>query len=284
MSEGDWDDFENDLIVADYFAMLTDELAGRDYNKSEHRRNLLALLPKRNNSALEFKHRNISAVMDFLGQQKIDGYKSLYSYQSSLVDAVIRWLEANPGWTVTKHATSDKAGENAFNDDSARPLLWVGPAPTFSNAPPPVDPKFAAAVARKYDVAERDARNRALGKAGEERVLLHERAHLRNANRPDLADQVRWTALEDGDGAGFDIFSFEPDGTERLIEVKTTNGWDRTPFHITRNEIAVAEAKRDTWHLMRVYNFAREPKAFAIRPPLDAHFALTPTSFLASLH
>ena len=283
MSEGDWDDLENDLIVADYFAMLTDELAGRPFNKSEHRRNLLALLPKRNNSAIEFKHRNISAVMDFLGQQKIDGYKSLYSYQGSLVDTAIRWLEANPSWTVAKHSEKSEGAEYRVKD-SADAILWIGPAPTYSNEPPPVDPKFAAAVARKYDVAQRDARNRALGKAGEERVLLHEKAQLRSANRHDLAEKVRWTAVEDGDGAGYDIFSFESDGRERLIEVKTTNGWDRTPFHITRNEIAVADSNRDIWHLVRLYNFAREPKAFSIRPPLDAHLALTPTSFLASLH
>lgn len=283
MPEGDWDDIENDLIVADYFAMLTDELADRNYNKSEHRRHLLELLPKRNNSALEFKHRNISAVMDFLGQQKIEGYKSLYSYQASLVDAVIRWLEANPNWTSTKHNASNENTADVVKD-GADAILWIGPAPTFANEPPPVDPKFAAAVARKYDVAQRDARNRALGKAGEERVLLHERALLRNADRADLADKVRWTAIEDGDGAGYDIFSFEPNGSERLIEVKTTNGWDRTPFHISRNEIAVAEANRDNWHLVRLYNFAREPRAFSIRPPLDAHVALTPTSFLATLH
>jgi Domain of unknown function (DUF3883) len=283
MSDEDWDDTENDLIVADYFAMLTEELSVRHYNKSEHRRHLLSLLPRRNNSALEFKHRNISAVMDFLGQQKINGYKSLYSYQSSLVDAVIRWLEANPDWAVAKHSASGEQVANTLRD-GADAILWIGPAPTFSNEPPPVDPKFAAAVAKKYDVAQRDAQNRALGKAGEERVLLHEKAMLQAAHRCDLADKVRWTAIEDGDGAGYDIFSFEPDGRERLIEVKTTNGWDRTPFHITRNEIDVAEANLDTWHLVRLWNFARDPRAFSIRPPLDAHVLLTPTSFLASLH
>ena len=280
VSGDDWTDTENDLIVADYFAMLTAELSDAPINKAEHRRNLLPMLNDRSEGSVEFKHQNISAVLIGLGQQRINGYKPMPRFQNSLVDAVLRWLEANPAWSTAKFRASTKAVENRLREDST---LWIGPAPTFANEPPPLDPKFMAAVARKYDVAERDARNRSLGKAGEERILLHERSVLRSAGRHDLAEKVRWTAMEDGDGAGFDIFSFEPDGKDRLIEVKTTNGWERTPFHVTRNELAVAEANRDTWHLVRLWNFAREPKAFAIRPPLEAHVSLTPTSFLASI-
>src|SRR5690606_644697 len=80
--------------------------------------------------------------------------------------------------------------------------------------------------------------------AGEERVLAHEWASLRSAGRDDLARKVRWVSEEDGDGAGYDIASFAPDGQARLIEVKTTNGWERTPFHITRNELAMADGRR----------------------------------------
>ena len=64
--------------------------------------------------------------------------------------------------------------------------------------------------------------------------------------------------------------------------MKTTNGWERTPFYISRNEVAVAESRRSEWCLVRLWNFAREPRAFEIRPPLSAHVALTPTSFEAS--
>ena len=89
-------------------------------------------------------------------------------------------------------------------------------------------------------------------------------------------------AQVDGDGAGYDIMSFDTDGRDRLIEVKTTNGWERTPFHITRNELAVAEERERDWRLVRLWNFAREPKAFELRPPLEAHVSLMATSYQAS--
>ncbi len=280
MSDSDWTDEENDLIVADYFTMLTDELAGRRYNKAQHNRQLQPLLPRRGHKSIEFKHQNISAVLLGLGQQWIDGYKPAERFQLSLIDAVLRWLEANPVWCTPVYFGLPSPGGAGVQDSEP---LWIGPSPIHSNEPPPIDPEYMARVAKKYDVAERDARNRALGKAGEVRVIEHEKTVLRMAGRNDLADRVRWTAMEDGDGAGFDISSFEPDGRSRLLEVKTTNGWERTPFHITRNELAVAEANRETWHLVRLWNFARQAKAYSIRPPLDSHISLTPTSFLASL-
>ena len=91
-------------------------------------------------------------------------------------------------------------------------------------------------------------------------------------------------SAEDGDGAGYDIASFDADGRQRLIEVKTTNGWERTPFHISRNELVVAEERCEAWCLFRLWNLARTPKALELRPPFYAHVSLTATSFQASFH
>lgn len=277
MSNGPWTDAENDLIVADYFAMLADDIAGRPYNKAEHNRDLQTRID-RNRSSIEFKHQNISAVLKGLGEDWIPGYKPAFNFQMTLVDAVARWLALNPAWL------GRQAGVRPAGGLREAAQIWIGPPPTMSNQPPPQELDQMLHIAQKFDVAGRDERNRALGRAGEERVLAHERAALRSVGRDDLARKVRWVSEEDGDGAGYDIASFAPDGRSRLIEVKTTNGWERTPFHITRNELAVAEERRSEWRLFRLWNFSREPKAFELHPPLDAHVSLTAVSFQASFH
>lgn len=269
-----WTDDENDLIVADYFAMLADELAGHQYIKAEHNRQLQSRLG-RTRTSIEFKHQNISAVLKGLGEDWIIGYKPAFNFQNSLEDAVLRWMAKNPSWI---QRIAKPQGYEGFYEPTS---LWVGPPPTLSNYPEPLELEKTLHLARKYDVAGRDERNRILGRSGEELVIRHERSVLGSAGRSDLAQNIRWVSEEDGDGAGYDIASFTPEGRPRLIEVKTTNGWDRTPFYISDNELTVAQKQREDWCLFRLWNFSREPKAFELRPPLDAHVKLTATTFRA---
>ncbi|MFC0009122.1 DUF3883 domain-containing protein [Devosia nitrariae] len=257
--------------------MLADDVADRSYSKAEHNRRLQERTD-RSRKSIEFKHQNISAVLKGLGEDWIPGYRPAFHFQMSLVNAVVRWLARNPDWVVRNPAAREDFGLRETSP------LHVGPPPTLSNEPPPQELEQTLFIARKFDVAGRDERNRALGRAGEERVLAHERTSLTSAGRSDLAREIRWVSEEEGDGAGYDIASFSADGRPRLIEVKTTNGWERTPFHITRNELAVADERRTEWCLFRLWNFSREPKAFELYPPLDAHVSLTALTFQASFH
>ena len=277
MATGPWTDEENDLIVADYFAMLAADLAGRPYVKVEHNRHLRTLIG-RSRPSIEFKHRNISAVLKGLGESWITGYLPAFNIQMSLADAVARGLHRHPEFQTPVQRVNQSA------DIRETAQLIIELPPTLRNHPPPDELEQMQAIARKFDVAARAERNRALGRAGEERVLTHERAILTGAGRADLARRVRWVSDEDGDGAGYDIESYSPEGQPRLIEVKTTNGWERTPFHITRNELTVAENRPTKWCLLRLWNFIREPRAFELHPPLDAHVTLIATSFEARLH
>ena len=90
----DWTDEELDLIVAAYFAMLTDELAGRPYVKAQHRAALVQLIG-RSQGSVEFKHQNISAVLEELGLPWIIGYKPARNFQNALFGAIERHLSGN---------------------------------------------------------------------------------------------------------------------------------------------------------------------------------------------
>ncbi|MGO4833456.1 DUF3883 domain-containing protein, partial [Rhizobiaceae sp. 2RAB30] len=177
-------------------------------------------------------------------------------------------------------------GDVPFNQPPPSPLQLAEDGSFFidppSSVPTPERPWQLDQLIRKFDPVERDFRNRELGKAGEAFVVDVERQKLINAERPDLARKIRWVAMEDGDGAGYDILSFEPGGRERLIEVKTTNGAAWTPFFLTRNEHQTAHARQEDWHLYRVHLFSQKPRICLIKPPLEPALHLRPETWRAS--
>ena len=91
----DWSQEEVEATVADYFYMLDKELRGQDYNKTEHRLHLSAILNNRSDGAIERKHQNISAVLRDLDFPFINGYKPLGNYQQMLFSVAYNRLENN---------------------------------------------------------------------------------------------------------------------------------------------------------------------------------------------
>ena len=266
-----WQDDELDMIVADYFAMLTDDLGGRPYVKSRHSAALMAQIGRTHRS-VEFKHQNISAVLDELGIPWILGYKPKRNYQNAIFDAIDRYLTKHP--SILEPVPVSSAAPAVSSE------IFV--APPALGATGEGIPEGLRRLVRKFDPVERDHRNRALGKAGEEFVVGLERQLLNGAERSDLARKVRWVAAEDGDGGGYDVLSFDPTGRERLLEVKTTNGSARTPFFLSRNECDVARERPADWCIYRVHQFANEPRIFTIAPPLQGAVNLSPELWRAS--
>ncbi len=269
-----WSDAQNDAIVADYFSMLKMELAGQKFVKSHHNRALVEKID-RPRGAIERKHMNISAVLERLGRPRIDGYAPLANFQTSLIAAIERYL------------SNDHSIEAEIADLSKKPIeeirsLQIGPPPMIGSTDVKTTPALERLV-RKFDPAERDARNRNLGRSGEELVFHREREILVAAGREDLARKVEWTSQERGDGAGYDIASFAPDGSIRLIEVKTTNGPAKTPFFLSENERLFSEERPEVFRLMRLYDFASQPSGFELQPPLESFLSLRPTSYRAAL-
>lgn len=256
--------------------MLERELRAEGYNKSVRREALLAKLDSRAPGAVERKHQNISAILVEIGFPFIRGYKPLPNYQGLLRDVV---LERMPS------AQSLNDAADALSSGLASPARTL----TTQVEPPELivrekhrPAKTHAPRGVKTDYVARDHKNRELGLRGEELVFAFERQRLSSAGRSDLASRVRWTSQEDGDGAGFDIESFEIHGPARLIEVKTTNHHDRFPFMVTRNELTVSEQQAERYELIRVFNFSRDPSYFVLTGAIGDHVDLEATDYRAS--
>lgn len=287
MSEGDetgpgtpWTAEENRLVVADYFAMMADELAGRPYNKAATLRALAPLLNGRSRGSIEFKRANISAALDELGFRHLTGYLPRGNFQASLQDAVEEELQRTgllgPLVESSESGTSETAGPVRLVEEFALP-----PTPLVREGTREAEP--ARFTPRLTNFSERDSNNRALGAEGEEWTLAFERRRLARAERPDLAGRIEWTSHDRGDGFGYDIKSFEPDGSEILIEVKTTRMGKRWPFIVTRNELNVSRLERDRYRIYRVFLFGRDTSVYRLPGAIDETCVLEARSYTAQV-
>ena len=221
------------------------------------------------------RFRDIAAVLVGLGLVPLAGYPpSAGGASSRLEELVVARLSADPGLAA--------ALEPPLPDASGLPP----PDPTFVSAPAKATHRKRAPgsrVSKNYDRAAADAANKRLGDAGEEYVVAFERRRLTAEGRADLADEVAWTAREVGDGAGYDVTSFNADGSPCLIEVKTTNGDATTTFFITANEVRVSAARPHDYWLYRVYDFAKPTRAiYRLQGALDGGaLALQPVAYRA---
>jgi hypothetical protein len=144
----------------------------------------------------------------------------------------------------------------------------------------PQRPLLFKAVKRDY--LEREAQNRSLGLAGEEFIVLFEQWRLIELGQPKLADKVEHVVKSQGYGLGYDVLSFESDGQERLIEVKTTTFGRDTPFFVSRGEFALSHDAKDQFHLYRLFEFRKTPRLFDLPGALDQHCQLDPVTYRAS--
>lgn len=270
-----WSNIEVELIVADYFNMLSSELKGEAYSKAEHRRALLPLLANRSEGSVEFKHQNISATLINLGQPYIKGYLPRFNYQKILEDSVIAYLIRKP------------AIENQFKIFAEKPILqpkkivnfekFVFDLPVLAYASEPETIYKRNPI--KINYLEREQSNRNLGNSGEELVLEYEKWSLIRSGKDDFADQIRWISKEEGDGAGFDILSKHLNGKDKYIEVKTTKLGKETPFYFSRNELSFSQEHSDNFHLYRLFNFEDDARMFIRNGGLDSICHLTPINY-----
>lgn len=274
----DWSREEVEAIVADYLQMLTLELAGQSYSKTEHRRRLQGKLNGRTDASIEFKHGNISAAMIDLGFPYIRGYQPRANYQALLAVVAQEQVSEKPSLDDVALAAVQLPAVAPLQTDFSK-VKSDPPSRRHRVAEPP---SWLDLRAVKRDYFEREARNRSLGLAGEEFVVEFEHWRLVGIGQRRLADKVEHISKSKGDGLGYDVLSFETDGRERLIEVKTTTFGRDTPFFVSRGELALSRGAKDQFHLYRLFEFRKAPRLFDLAGSLEKHCVLDPVTYRAS--
>jgi hypothetical protein len=258
--------------------MLMLELSGQTYNKAAINRELIEKLDGRSKAAIEFKHCNISAALIELGFPVVQGYKPRCNFQRrALFEDLIK--------QISERHLLDEAAIKAVELPATAPAVSdfdkVVTRVPRSEASTTGD--YTPSYLAKRDYMAIEARNRSLGLAGEKFILAYEIWRLRQRGANKLADKVEHISVTRGDGAGYDILSFEESGRPRYIEVKTTAYSERTPFWISANELRFADNNDIEYRLARVFDFRKSPRFFTLAGPVGRHCELDPTTFRASM-
>ena len=277
--------------------MLEQELKGESYDPREYTRSLLGDLAGFTEKTVSSVYQGISAILLIeKGMPSIDNYKPSMDYQRHILPDVVgaqlarrnqfEGIIENINQQLINRApnlneilenlegTTKAQSDHKYLVEPPKPKLALGDQQTKYDS--------RRYRPRKVDYLAREVRNRNLGQSGEEFVLNYEKAALISSGKASLAEKVIHASKED-DSLGYDIRSYEKNGKDRFIEVKTTNYTRYAQFYVTNNEVKVSEKLAKKYYLYRVFHFGKAPSFFRMKGSLDKNFKLDPSAFTASL-
>lgn len=128
-----------------------------------------------------------------------------------------------------------------------------------------------------------ETRKKEIGSIGENIVLKSEKEGLIKIGKKSLAEKAKDVSAEN---IGYDILSFEKDGSEKYIEVKSTILSDNYSFQITRNELNYMKGEKNSW-LYTVANINLKTKTGKIQDKmryedLEKDYIFAPVVFKVS--
>lgn len=138
-------------------------------------------------------------------------------------------------------------------------------------------------VKGNIDYSEQQRISQRIGDRGEELVLRNEIEKLKAWGFPDdVLSKVRRMSLE-SDDYGYDILTFDKEGKEVYLEVKTTKV-NRTDFSfiITRNELEHAKIFGDRYSIVIVFDVLNKPRMWYMGNPFieePSKIKITPTQY-----
>jgi len=116
----------------------------------------------------------------------------------------------------------------------------------------------------------RSDRSAFIGRKGEKIVFDFEKEKLKKINLNDLSEKVRWHA-ELNEKPGYDITSFDDNGDEIFIEVKSSSGKTINDVDLTKNEIMSMFDKKtkEKFYIYLVTNALTKPEIEVIKNPSE---------------
>jgi hypothetical protein len=220
-----------------------------------------------------------------MGHFWIPGYKPRSNYQGALATAVEKWVRANP--EIDRHAIAAAEAPAATPEyfdfsvfEVTSPSLRSDRASGVQESKTSYEEKPRIGIKRDY--AAREAYNSSLGRAGEELVVKFEQYRLAKEGCDGLAAKVEHVSKTQGDGLGFDVLSFDTEGRERFIEVKTTSFAKETPFYASSSEIQFAQNNAERFSLYRLFEFRKNPRCYTLPGVIQDHCVLDPVSYRCS--
>jgi len=146
-----------------------------------------------------------------------------------------------------------------------------------------IERKETKPLGKVVDFEKENKINKLLGNRGEEIVFNLEKRHLESIGKQELANKIKWVSKED-DSLGYDILSFEENGEEKYIEVKSTSQSENcnANFLISSNQYSKAKRIKNYYFYIVFNTKGKEPKIWKIKELLQYEnkgLTLTPISF-----
>ena len=185
-------------------------------------------------------------------------------------------IEAASSSDGTGETITVKRNQRSLSDEINFEHVDVAPPKPPKTKPVSTQPKTKSNP-RKRDFIAKAISDDEIGRLGEEFALRREHWKLREND--GLSKQIEHVSPTD-DSLGYDIKSFEPDGSDRFVEVKATTGPPNTPFFISSNELQKSIEIGERYVLVRVAGLPDNPVCFEVRAPLEDNLEITPDNYL----
>ncbi|NYR09202.1 DUF3578 domain-containing protein [Psychrobacter sp. BI730] len=189
-------------------------------------------------------------------------------------------VNSNMGLLDVEETEDDSYGIESSIENYNESKLKLNPVPIFFIAK---EQKPRSFTPKKIDFISKAKNQKKLGYAGELIVLKYEKDLLEKEGKPNLARKIKHISQEEGDGAGYDILSFDLHGNEKYIEVKTTRLNSETQFHLTDNELEFSKKEASNYYLYRVYDFdiqENKAKFYILHGDLTNIISLKPQNYI----